>query len=262
MAKKRRKPRNRPRTPSSTPRGAVRTAERPEPKRQAAEPPARTARSDKKELARRQREEVRKRIRRAELARRIVWISGVAAVIAVAVFWFTRPDAPTERPASLPGELTGQAPWPANTAQLGERLDVLGLPPAGAVMHEHSNVQIFVHGERQVIPTDIGLLGSTHASIHTHETSGTVHLESQTIRDFKLGEFFDVWGVRFTDSCMGAYCEDAENQIRVFIDGEAVTGSPREIPLDDLTVVVVAYGSEAELPSPIPSTFDFESVPQ
>ena len=265
MAKKRRKPRNRPRTQAPAPSGAVRTAARAEPREQRDAPvasPASRARSDRKELARQQREEVRKRIRRAEMARRMVWITGVAAVIAVAIFWFTRPDAPIERPDTLPGELTSEAPWPANAAQLGDRLDVLGLPPAGGAMHEHANVQIFIHGQKQTIPTDIGLDGSTHASLHTHETSGTVHLESQTIRDFALGEFFDVWGVRLTQSCLGAFCNDAENRLRVFVGGREYTETIRELRVEDQAVVVMTYGTEAELPSPIPATFDFSSVPE
>src|SRR3990170_1618309 len=184
------------------------------------------------------------------MARRMVWITGVAAVIAVAVFWFTRPNTPVERPATLPGELTTEAPWAANTAQLGDRLDVLGLPPAGSAMHEHANVQIFIHGQKQTIPTDIGIDGSTHASLHTHETSGTVHLESQTIRGFTLGEFLDVWGVRLTSSCLGAYCNDADSQLRTFVDGEEYTGGVRQLPLQDQAVVVLTYGTEAELPSP------------
>lgn len=260
MAKKKRKS-HRPRTHS--PAGGVQTAERTRPReRPAPAAPVRSARAEKKELARQQREQVRRRIQRAERARRLMWITGIGAAIAVAVFWFTRPQQPVERPDTLPGELRSEAPWPANTEQLGERLDVLGLPPAGGTMHEHANVQIFIHGEKQTIPTDIGIDGSTHAAIHTHETSGTIHLESQTIREFTLGELFDVWGVRFSPSCLGAYCNDGENRLRVFVDGEEVTGAARELTLRDQAVVVLAYGTRDELPDPIPSTFDFGSVPQ
>jgi len=260
MAKKKRKP-HRPRT--QPPAGGVKTAERTSSRERPAQAaPARGARAEKKELARQQREQVRRRIQRVERARRLMWITGVSAALALIAFWFLRPQEPVERPDTLPGELRTEAPWPANTEQLEGRLDVLGLPPAGGTMHEHANVQIFIHGEKQTIPTDIGIDGSTHAAIHTHETSGTIHLESQTIREFTLGEFFDVWGVRLSPSCVGAYCNDAENRLRVFVDGQEVTGSPRDVPLEDQSVVVLTYGAEDELPDPIPSTFDFGSVPQ
>jgi hypothetical protein len=42
--------------------------------------------------------------------------------------------------------------------------------------------------------------------IHTHDTSGIVHIESPTVRPFTLGQFFDVWGVRFTSDCIGGDC--------------------------------------------------------
>ncbi len=258
MAKKRKKPRNRPRTQDAA-AGGVRTVERGE---GSPEAPVRHARAEKKELARRQREEVRKRVRRAEFARRMAWVLGITAVVALAVIWFLRPDAPAERPDRLPGELRTEAPWGANTQQLGDRLDVLALPPAGGAMHEHANVRIFIHGEEEIVPTDIGISGSTHAAIHTHETSGTIHLESQSITEFTFGEFFDVWGVRLTADCLGAYCEEGENRLRLFVDGQEVSGSPRDLVVEDQAVVVLAYGTEDELPDPIPSTFDFGSVPQ
>lgn len=260
MAKKKRRSHHRPRSQAPS-GGGVKTAEAAERRERAAEAPAR-ARAEKKELARRQREEVRKRVRRAELARRMVWVTGISAVLALTVYWFMRPDRPVERPATLPGELRTEAPWNANTERLGDRLDILGLPPAGGAMHEHANIQIFVRGEKQTIPADIGIAGSTHASIHTHDASGTVHLESQEITEFTLGQLFDVWGVRLSPSCLGAYCNDAESRLRVFVNGQEATGSPRELIVENQAVVVVTYGTEEELPDPIPSSFDFASVPQ
>jgi hypothetical protein len=29
--------------------------------------------------------------------------------------------------------------------------------------------------------------------LHTHDASGTIHVESNTKRDFRLGEFLDIW---------------------------------------------------------------------
>jgi hypothetical protein len=46
----------------------------------------------------------------------------------------------------------------------------------------------------------------------------------------------------------------------VFVDGEEVDGTLPDVQLDDQTVIVVTYGTPAELPDPIPSTFDFSSI--
>lgn len=293
MAKKRRKPQNRSR--NRPPSAGTRTAELPrtgaptstetaeppdgraaapgaEPKPTTQPPQRRTTttppkagpqrtRAEKKELARKEREAVRRRIARAQRRRQLAWMAGIAIVVAAGVFLFTnRNETPT--PANLPGELTTKAPWDPNGAKSAARATALGLPPEGTTMHEHANVQIFVHGKPEPVPKDIGINAAegTLQSIHTHDDTGTVHLESSQSREFTLGEFFGVWGVRFTQDCLGAYCNDDVNTLRVYLNGEEVTGDPWNVQLDDQSVIVVTYGTADELPDPIPSTFDFTSI--
>jgi hypothetical protein len=283
MAKKRRKPNNR--TRSSAPSGAGTAVKSPPagaPRSGAATPSKTTrpatdtgadtrgpsaasrARAEKKELARTEREAARKRMARAQRMRQLVWIVGLGAVVAIGVFLLTRSDASNRPSEPLPGELRTEAPWDANADQAAERAQILGLPGHSTplAMHEHANVQIFVHGEPQTIPVNVGINEADGAieSIHTHETSGTVHIESETARQFTLGEFFGVWGVRLTPSCLGGHCNDGDNRLRVYVDGEQVSTDPRDVPLDDQTVIVLTYGTEQEEPSPIPSTFDFSSI--
>jgi hypothetical protein len=273
--RRRQQQRNRNQTRSAT---STTTAERPPSSRTKAQAPdarrstaanrspASAARAERKEIARQEREAVRKKIARAERTRRLAWILGIAALVGIGVFLLFRPDEPERPSGPLPGELTTEAPWDANGDEAQARAEAIGLPPESpVVMHEHANLQVFVHGESQPVPTDIGIDTSDNpayiASLHTHDDSGTVHLESSQSRTFTLGEFFDVWGVRLSPSCMGAYCNDADNRLRVFVDGEEVTGeSIRDVALNDQLVIVVAYGTDDELPDPIPSEFDFSSI--
>jgi hypothetical protein len=295
MAKKRRKQQNRSR--NRPPSVATRTVERPrtggpnaartdattaehageaqpteptpQPRRRGPAAPQRPSagpqrsRTEKKELARKEREAARRRMARAQRRRQLAWVAGLTVVVAAGVFLFTKPDA-SDHPTSLPGELTTEAPWDANAARSAARGRELGLPAEGTTMHEHANVQVFVHGTKEPVPTDIGINASkgTIQSIHTHDDTGTVHLESSVSREFTLADFFGVWGIRFTPSCLGAYCNDDANQLQVFVDAEEVTGDLQGVQLDDQSVIVVTYGTVDELPDPIPSTFDFSSVPQ
>jgi hypothetical protein len=279
MANKKRRKQNRHRNAHARSATATTTAERPSgstkttappprearPAKPAGRSPASSARAERKEMARQEREAVRKQIARAERTRRLVWILGIAAVVGVGVFLLLRPGE-TERPSGpLPGELTTEAPWPANGNQTQARAEAIGLPPESpVVMHEHANLQIFVHGESQPIPTDIGIDTSVDpayvASLHTHDDTGTVHMEASVSRTFTVGEFFDIWGVRLSPSCMGAYCQDAENRLQVFVDGEEVTENIRDVALNDQLVIAITYGTEDELPDPIPSEFDFSSI--
>lgn len=216
-------------------------------------------RAEKKELARRQREEIRKRIARKRRARQLLTLSVVSVGIAAAVLFITRPKETTPTSA-LPGVLTSKAPWDANAARSAARARGLHLPAEGTTQHIHSDLQIFVHGQQEPVPANIGVTDTTIQSLHTHDTSGAIHMESSVARTWRLGELFDVWGVRFTPSCLGGYCNGGGNTLQVFVNGQEQTGDPTQIAMNDLNVIVLTYGTADELPNPIPSTFDFASV--
>ena len=277
--KKRRKPQNRPRQQPA--RATVTTAERTESgngargdtsapartrpaerTRPSAAEPSRSVRAEKKELARQQREEVRRRVRRQQRVRQGVRVGAVVVVVGLAAFWFLRPDGPPASTSQLPGLLRTQAPWDANADQAAERADAIQLPRHGTTlaMHEHANLQVFVHGVQQQVPVDIGIDGRDIASLHTHSPDGLVHVESSTVAEFTLKQFLDVWGVRFTDTCLGAYCDDAQNRLQLWVNGTEFTGDPTDVPLDNETVIVITYGTPDELPDPIPSSFDFVNI--
>lgn len=116
-------------------------------------------------------------------------------------------------------------------------------------------------GKKVTIPADIGIAqtasGLLFSPIHTHDTSGIIHVESPTVRPFTLGEFFDVWGVRFTPDCPGGDCKNGGAQLRIYVNGHLANGDPAAIRLSSHEEIVVTYGRHAQLPSPIPSSYTF-----
>jgi hypothetical protein len=46
------------------------------------------------------------------------------------------------------------------------------------------------------VPANIGIdeQAGYLTSLHTHDATGIIHVESPTRRSFNLGDFFDVWG--------------------------------------------------------------------
>ena len=63
--------------------------------------------------------------------------------------------------------------------------------------HWHPELAIYVKGEKQEFPANIGI-GAVHQPIHTHDdaTQGIVHLEFQGLvrkQDITLGQFFKSW---------------------------------------------------------------------
>jgi hypothetical protein len=165
-------------------------------------------------------------------------------------------------PSTLPGIQNGPPPWTAGHDGLRERLRALGLPALGAegtVLHTHEHLDVFVHGTRVTVPATIGIdpAGQFIAPLHTHDASGVIHVESPTQRAFSLGQFFDVWGVLFTRDCVGSLCSSGADHLRVYVDGQEAAGDPRRLELFSHEQIVVTYGTDAELPSPIPDSFGF-----
>ncbi len=163
---------------------------------------------------------------------------------------------------SLPGLNAGSPPWPPETANLAARLAAISLPALsaeGTALHIHQHLDIFVDGQPVQVPPDIGInvVGGFIAPIHTHDASGVIHVESPTIQDFTLGQFFDIWGVRFDAHCIGGQCDGGGRTLQVFVNGRLVTGDPRAIKLEAHQEIVVALGSASQLPNPVPSSYDF-----
>ncbi len=62
--------------------------------------------------------------------------------------------------------------------------------------HWHPELTIYSKGEKQEIPVNIGI-GAIHQPMHTHDTTGVLHLEFQGLvrkQDITLGQFFKNWG--------------------------------------------------------------------
>ena len=129
------------------------------------------SKKERKELHREQRLEEKQKFARQRIMKRAtkmtLAIIVVGGSVSVLIWYFiTRPPIPE-----------------------GEILSRSGL-------HWHPELAIFVNGENQEIPANIGI-GITHNPLHPHDTSGVIHLEFQgAVRrdDVKLGKFFEVWG--------------------------------------------------------------------
>jgi len=165
--------------------------------------------------------------------------------------------------AKLPGLMTGKGPWGANDGKaLRARLQAIGLdalPREALKLHIHQRMAMLVNGKFVYIPAGIGIDKNFKfiTELHTHDSSGIIHVESPVIRKFTLGEFFDVWGLRFTKSCLGGYCTNGSKKVRVWTNGVPVKSDPRKILLTDHLSIVVAYGTLKSVPMPVPKHFPF-----
>lgn len=92
--------------------------------------------------------------------------------------------------------------WPnGNTSTGGNGTAVQGiecLTTMPEAYHVHAHVTIYLDGEAQAIPSNIGVVDQQPSrcfyGIHTHDRSGKVHLEFAAPGTYTLGQFFEVWG--------------------------------------------------------------------
>jgi hypothetical protein len=162
--------------------------------------------------------------------------------------------------ADLPGALTTPPPWPANTAELQGRLRAIGLQPLteeGQVLHTHQHLDIFVAGKPVTVPGDLGIGDGFISDLHTHATypPGIIHVESPADTRFTLGQFFAVWGVPLSPTCIGGLCEAGDRQLKAWVNGTPVSADPTRIVLEDHQQIVLAYGTPAQEPKPVPASY-------
>src|SRR4051812_39435172 len=163
-------------------------------------------------------------------------------------------------PAELPGAQTGPPPWNRGADQLEQRLQALGLPalPAeGTVVHIHQHLDVYIEGRHLTVPAGIGIGETFISPLHTHDVSGVMHVESERPRTFTLGEFFGVWGVPLSSSQIGGLEAGGGKQVRTWVNGKPFSGDPSGIELASHQEIVVAYGTAAQTPKPVPASFAF-----
>jgi hypothetical protein len=146
-------------------------------------------------------------------------------------------------------------PWKPNYKQLPQRVEALGLPGfSETTFHIHAHLETFVDGEREPVPSDIGVDQATGflSPLHTHPVApdnpeGTIHMEADQAYEFTLGQFMNVWGVEFSDSQIGSLQAKGDQQLQVYVNGELVK-DPVNVVMREHDIIVVGYGKPDSFP--------------
>ena len=171
---------------------------------------------------------------------------------------------------SASGQATGGAalsvalpPWPIPTdatpyiaaaglrAQSGETLQ----------FHYHAHLDIMDSTQPVEVPAGIGFViqnGQEVAltSLHTHDTTGIIHIESATKVPFTLGQVFTEWGVGLTATQVGGLIAGNSNAIHVVVNGSTFVGDPATIVLSPHQEIAIWFGPQAMTPH-LPSSYSF-----
>lgn len=93
----------------------------------------------------------------------------------------------------------------------------------GIGMHIHPHLAVILKGEAQTIPANVGIDAGCMHPIHTHDDSGTLHLEFPTTQDVRLGQFFEIWGKTFSSQCIFDWCTGEEGTVTMTVNGQENT---------------------------------------
>jgi hypothetical protein len=145
-----------------------------------------------------------------------------------------------------PAPVSWPAPSDATAQAKAAGLPMLG--QEGQVLHIHSHLDVFVDGRPVTVPAEIGidLTRQQISPLHTHDTSGVVHIESPVKRDFTLGEFMTEWNVPIGKDSLGPLKSGGGKELHVYVNGTERTGDPAALKLGAHDEIAVVYGAASE----------------
>jgi hypothetical protein len=201
--------------------------------RQSGKPSKQERRRDRREEQRRREEE---RLRAAQ-RRRTILIGAVAAVVviaAVSAFFLYRGSQPGTQ-AAASSNTSASSLYPSVdsvSCDQGEHND----------FHVHAHLSLYINGAQVQLPQNIGIASDQSCIywLHTHDTSGVIHIEAPGQDNYKLGTFFKIWSQRFPQLGFPAQL-DSTSDWQVYVNGKPYTGDFRQINLDAHALITMAY---------------------
>lgn len=159
-------------------------------------------------------------------------------------------DTADNKPAA--SSLSWPAPEDATAQAKSAGLPMLG--QEGQVLHIHSHLDVYVDGAAVTVPAEIGIdnVKQQISPLHTHDTTGVVHIESPVQAEFTLGEFMTEWNVPISKAALGPLKVGGGKELHVYVNGKEQTGDPAALKLaahDEIAIVYGAPGDKVQVPS-------------
>ncbi|MQS17675.1 hypothetical protein F7Q99_37185 [Streptomyces kaniharaensis] len=200
-------------------------------------------------------EEARRERRRRLVAGGAIGLLALAVigVIAGVIATNQNSSAPSGVPAHPRTTAEGRTtlpPWDA-PADVAAAVKAAGLPMLGAegtALHIHAHLDVYADGKPVPVPALLGVDESAQkiSPLHTHDTTGVVHVESPVNADFSLGQFLTEWQVSASADHLGGLRTDATHTLTAYVDGKPVSGDPAAILLHAHDEIALVYGTAAE----------------
>lgn len=179
--------------------------------------------------------------RRATRRKRILIGSLVAAVVLVAAVSFAVYSANAHNPAgqsqAAPTEQVFNSAYPPVDGVYCDQLEQ-------TFYHIHAHVTIYINGQPVSVPQGVGIATDQSCLywLHTHDSSGVIHIEAPKKVSPTLGNFLDIWGQKFQQQ--GFHNELAlSSGWTVYVNGKQVNSNFNQLVLQPHMVITIAYNS-------------------
>ncbi|GAA1707912.1 hypothetical protein GCM10009765_66810 [Fodinicola feengrottensis] len=155
---------------------------------------------------------------------------------------------------------TANPPWAAPTDP-SAAIQAAGLPllsAEGTVEHIHAHLDVIADGKPVQVPAELGIdeAGGHISPLHTHDTTGVIHVESPVKKDFTLGQFFTEWRVSLASDHIGGLKVSSDQVFRAYVNGKLVQGDPAALVLHAHDEIALVYGTTAQQQNP-PNKYAF-----
>ncbi|MFE9120792.1 hypothetical protein [Streptomyces sp. NPDC007172] len=193
----------------------------------------------------------------APLGRALTALLAVAAVTALAAGGAkaasVRPD-----PHGVDAGRDALPPWPApadaSAAVAAAGLEML--PAEGVVQHTHTHLDVLVDGRPVTVPAAIGIDEPRRriSPLHTHDTSGVIHVESPRRATFTLGQFMAEWRVPLDAKRIGGLHAGGGRHLSAYVNGHRAAGDPAALVLREHDEIALVFARDGDK-HPVPKTY-------
>jgi hypothetical protein len=155
------------------------------------------------------------------------------------------------------------SPWPL-PADATPYIKAAGLTVLGEEqleVHYHAHLDVVDAGQKVTVPAGVGFVVKNGRAtgitvLHTHDTSGVIHIESAKDVPYTLGQFFTEWGVALNADQVGGLHADADHVVQTYVNGRRFDGDPGTIRLRRHLEIALWYGPTGEKPV-VPKSYRF-----
>lgn len=206
-------------------------------------------RQAQKDERRREEQLRRERERRGAIRRKVLLIGSAAVAVllvaAISVYYVVSARSQSSQQATVPCQSTVNPAYPPVDNICCDQLEQ-------TTVHYHALVLIYIDGQPVQVPQNVGIASdqSCFYWMHTHDTTGVIHMEAPSGRDFTLGNFLDIWSTQFSQLGYQNQLSSASGWV-VYIGGQKYSGDFHNILMKSHLIITLAYNSPNVKPTTV-----------